>query len=143
MATATSAATIFLIRHADVTPPTTTTQALNAAGVVRAKELRHVLDDAGLKAVMTTSLKRSRQTGAPIAAHLGIVPTVIDDVSAIVAAILALPRTQTALVVGHSNTLGAIISGLGGPAIAPITATEFDNLFVLVGRRLAHLRYGA
>ena len=39
---------------------------------------------------------------------------------------------RTVLVVGHSNTIPAIIAALGGPKLPDICDTQYSNLFVLV-----------
>jgi broad specificity phosphatase PhoE len=134
--------TAVLIRHANVDAHGTDPE-LNAAGQARAQELVHVLGDAGVMAILVTSLRRSQQTAAPLAAALGIDPTVADQVDDAVAAIRARRRGETVLVVGHTNTVPEIIQGLGGPADVAIAADEFDRLFVLSQHRLTRLRYGA
>jgi broad specificity phosphatase PhoE len=134
---------VFLARHADVAAGGGTDPVLSDAGAARAKVLRRMLADTGIGAIFTTSLKRSRQTAAPLASELGLVPRVLDDVNDVVAALHDLPSATTALVIGHSNTLPVIIAGLGGPAIPNIGEAEFDNLFVQAGPCLSRLRYGA
>ena len=131
-----------LIRHADVNAGGTDPD-LNAAGQTRAQELVHVLGDAGIVAILVTSLRRSQQTAAPLAAALGIQPTVTDQIDDAVAAIRSRQRGDTVLVIGHTNTVPEIIAGLGGPADVTIGPDEFDRLFVLSERRLTRLRYGA
>ena len=135
--------TTVLIRHADVPSGMGPDPALSAEGLARAQELRHLLGDTGIEAIFVTGLRRSRQTAEPIAADLGITPTVIDDVDALVTAIRARPPASRVLVIGHTDTVPDVISGLGGPAIPAIGATEFDNLYVLTQADLVHLRYGA
>jgi broad specificity phosphatase PhoE len=103
----------------------------------------HVLGDAGVVAILVTSLRRSRQTAAPLAAALAVEPAMTDHVDDAVAAIRARQRGDTVLVVGHTNTVPEIIAGLGGPAGVTIAHDEFDRLFVLSERRLTSLRYGA
>ena len=134
--------TAILIRHADVDPDGDDPD-LNAAGQARAQELVHVLGDAGVVAILVTSLRRSRQTAAPLAAALGVDPAVTDQVDDAVAAIRARQRGDTVLVVGHTNTVPEIVAGLGGPAGVTIAHDEFDRFFVLSQRRLTTLRYGA
>jgi broad specificity phosphatase PhoE len=102
-----------------------------------------VLRDAGISAIFVTQFRRTQETAKPLAADLDITPTVIDDVEPLVTAIRALPPGSSALVVGHTNTVPGVIIGLGGPAVSPIGASEFDNLFVQAQGRLIHLRYGA
>jgi broad specificity phosphatase PhoE len=116
---------------------------LNEAGVTRSSELCHVLSDAGIEAIFVTHFRRSRQTAEPLEQMLGFAAEIIDDDAAIVAAIRALAASSVSLVIGHSNTVPAIITRLGGPSLPTIPATEFDNLFVLSSQRLTHLRYGA
>ena len=134
--------TAILIRHADVDADGTDPE-LNAAGRARAQELLHVLGDARVVAILVTSLRRSQQTAAPLAAALGVDPTVADEVDDAVAAIRSRQRGRAVLVVGHTNTVPQIIVGLGGPAGVTIGGDEFDRLFVLSERRLTPLRYGA
>jgi hypothetical protein len=66
-------------------------------------------------------------------------------VQAVVAAIRAHPNSVV-LVVGHSNTVPAIITVLGGPPIGDIAPTTYSNLYVLVPARghvrLVHGHYG-
>jgi broad specificity phosphatase PhoE len=134
---------VIAIRHADVDSATGPDPVLTAAGEARAEELRHVLGDAGITAIFVTSWQRTQLTAQPLAADLSLSPVVQDDVPATIAAVRALPRSTAVLLVGHTNTVPDLITGLGGPNIAPITASEFDRLFVLARGRLAFVRYGA
>jgi hypothetical protein len=67
------------------------------------------------------------------------------DTAGVIKAIRDL-KSGVVLVIGHSNTLPAIISGLGGPTVE-IPETEYDNLFVLtVGpshSSLLRMHYGS
>jgi 2,3-bisphosphoglycerate-dependent phosphoglycerate mutase len=40
-------------------------------------------------------------------------------------------RGQRVFVVGHSNTIGPIVTALGGEAPAEIADSEYDNLFIV------------
>ena len=134
-----------LIRHADVPAGAGTDPTLNGAGRSRAAELRHVLGDTHVSSIFVTQFRRTKQTAKPLAAQLGIVPTVIkqDDVALLTQTIQALPADAVALVIGHTTTLTDICAGLGGPPLPAIGPTEFDRLFVLAKGVLAQLRYGA
>jgi broad specificity phosphatase PhoE len=127
---------VVLIRHADVTSGGGADPPLNAAGTVRAQELRHVLGNSGITAIFVTSLQRTRTTAQPLAGDLGLQPTVRDDPASIVDAIGNLAGSTTVLVVGHSKTVPDLVLRLGGPTITPIAANEFDRLLVLASRRL-------
>jgi broad specificity phosphatase PhoE len=134
---------VVLIRHADVASGGGSDPPLSAAGSARARELAHVLGDAGVAAILVTSLQRSRQTAAPLAAALALTPAVVvDPVPDAVAAIRAQPAGAAVLVVGHTNTVPETIAALGGPADVTIGDDEFDRLFVLANGRLVALRYG-
>jgi len=133
---------VVLIRHADVDADGPD-PVLNTAGSARAQQLRHVVGDAGIDLILVTSLRRSGQTAAPLAAALGIAPVTTDATDDAMSAIRSRPSASAVLVVGHTNTVPQIIEGLGGPAGVTIGAEEFDRLFVLSARRLVHLRYGA
>jgi hypothetical protein len=72
----------------------------------------------------------------------------LGDVQGTVAAVKSRPTGEIVAVVGHSDTVGPIIEGLGGEPVGPIGPNEFDKLFVLFidpPRKvtLLKLRYGA
>lgn len=102
---------------------------LSAAGKARAQALAAMLKDAGVTAIYTTEYKRTKDTAAPLAEALKITPEVITsrDQAALVAKIKAHTK-GTVLVVGHSNSVPAVIKALGGADVT-IADTEYDNLF--------------
>ncbi len=134
-------ATAILIRHADVSDTPAGDPDLNPAGAARAQGLRHILRDAKVQQIFATQTRRSQQTASPLAADLDLPISDGGDIATLVQHVCSLSPSSTVLVVGHSNTLGPIIAGLGGPPISDIGATEFDNLFVVSAGRLTHLRY--
>jgi broad specificity phosphatase PhoE len=144
--------TIFLVRHAeraDTAAGTTTTDpSLSDPGRARAVSLATLLKDAGITAIFVTEYKRTRETAAPLADALGIVPTVIAQ-NGLKALIAKLRSTAgNVLVVGHSNTLPEMMKELG---VSPPTIgdADFDNLFMVMlgqpsgdqGPRLIRLHY--
>jgi broad specificity phosphatase PhoE len=145
--------TIILVRHAEKAVEPAADPALTAAGTARAEALIDVVKDAGVKAIVSTQFARTRGTAAPAAAKLGIVPEIADarapdHVRAVADSLLAHHRGETILVVGHSNTVPAIIAALGAPAPAPICDAEYDNIYVVVvppsGKAtVTHAHYGA
>jgi len=53
-------------------------------------------------------------------------------------------QTGTVLVVGHSNTVPAILAALGGPKLPEICETSFHHIFLLrPGAGWMQLSYGA
>jgi phosphohistidine phosphatase SixA len=143
---------VVLIRHADPAPGDDN-PGLSAAGTRKAATLARMLAGTGVTAIFTSSLRRTKDTAAPLAAQLTITPSVIDDDFATAAAQVKAAGSAAAtagacvLVVGHSNTVPEIIKALGGPANVTIGATEFDRMFVLHGPAsgagsLLSMRYG-
>jgi broad specificity phosphatase PhoE len=133
---------VILVRHADVPAHGGDDPGLSPAGLARAAALADVVGPAGIGTVIVSSARRTRDTAAPVAAALGVTPLVITEPPDILSAIAAAPAASTVLVVGHTDTVPDVITGLGGPLIA-IPHTEFGNLFVVAEGRLTHLHYGA
>ena len=140
--------TVILVRHAEKVDDSGD-PVLSVAGDARARELANVLADAGVTAILTTQYLRTRQTAAPLGERVGIVPVVVAASGAAHAADVAARVREhapggTIVVVGHSNTVPAIIRALGGPAVQ-IADGEYHHLFVLTladsGVRLIRSRY--
>ena len=139
---------VVLIRHSDRVQGQ---DQLSDIGLVRSQELVHVLEKAGVDAIIRSDTNRTAQTAAPLAAATGITPVVFppNNIAAFVDEIRS-HSGETVFVIGHSNTVPQIIATLGGPGIPEIAETEFDNLFVLTlcrcswrPARLLNLQYGA
>ena len=120
---------VVLVRHAE---PATggDNPGLSAAGRRRAATLAEMLAGAGITAIFTSELRRTKDTAAPLAALLSIRPVEIADAPA-AAARQVKAAGKRVLVVGHTNTVPQVIEALGGPANVVINAKEFDRMFVL------------
>lgn len=128
------ATTVLLIRHAEkgTTPPQD--PPLNPNGQARAKELLHVAQKAGVKAIYATNTLRSQQTVQPLSAQLNVPITTYPmyDFQGLKGMILPAHAGQVVLVAGHSDTMGSIIQALGGAGqTCTIQGDEFDNLCVV------------
>lgn len=138
------ATTIFIVRHAEKAGASGDVE-LSEVGEKRAACLAGALSGAKLDAIYTTEYKRTKNTAAPAAARSGVAPTVISgaDMNGLIAA-LKKAEGQTVLVVGHSNTVPAIIERLGGPKFT-IKDEEYDHLYVVTlihgQASVASLRY--
>lgn len=138
--------TVILTRHAEKAAAPPKDPPLTDAGKKRAESLASMLADSGVEAIYTTELQRTQQTAAVLVERVHVRPTVIPaaDTAALVQAIHA-RQSGVVVVVGHSNTLPAIIAALGGPKVN-IADPEYDNLFVLTVRSsqssLLRLHYG-
>ena len=133
---------VILLRHAEKALDQGKDPGLTGVGEARAQSLRGVLEHANVAAIITTEWQRTRATAAPIAAALNITPVIVDTSASAAdrhaGQVATAVRAQTAdvvLVVGHSNTVPAIIEALGGPAVAAIGDDDYDNLFLLWRRR--------
>lgn len=144
--------TVILVRHAEKASEPGGDPALSAAGQARAVALADALADAGIGSIVVSQFRRTRDTAAPLAERLGIAAQVIEaggDTAAHVAAVAGAIRASTGvvLVVGHSNTVPAIVAALGGPALPDLCESQFDRVFVLSEpfqrARLQRWRYGA
>jgi len=134
-----AAQTIFVVRHAERadaasggSPMMASDPDLSDAGRARATSLAAALKDARITAIFTTEYKRTRQTAEPLAKALGIEATVVAarDMPALIEKLKG--ATGNALVVGHSNTVGEVIAGLGVIEPVKLQDTDYDNLFVVV-----------
>ena len=69
-------------------------------------------------------------------------------VDAVAAAVRARPAGDVVLVVGHSNTIAAIVAALGGPKLPDLCDPQYSMLFILEfpatgPPRFIRARYGA
>jgi broad specificity phosphatase PhoE len=160
--------TLVLVRHADTAPQPD--RPLSEAGLKRAQDLASMLRNAGVNAIITTQLRRTRETAQPLAVLLGLVPEVIqvgetalvanpapgakfppEVVQARTEYLKVLERairgqSGVVLVVGHDWSVPGLIASLGGPELANICSSVFDKLFVLTSAQgkvsLVQARYG-
>jgi broad specificity phosphatase PhoE len=131
--------TVFVVRHAEradagstASPMMATDPDLSEIGKARAESLAIALKDARITAILTTEYKRTQQTAAPLAKALGVQATTVSarDMPALIEKIKT--ASGNVLVVGHSNTVGDVISRLGITDAVKVGDNDYDNLFVLV-----------
>lgn len=144
---------IILVRHAEKAYEPASNPGLSKAGRARAKTLATLLAPDRVGAIVSSPLQRTRATAEPLARQRGLdVQTVAIDgtLAEHVQNLTLLLRAQSAdtvLVVGHSNTVPAIIRALGGPFMPDLCETSFGHLFriYLDGGRVEVVRqhYGA
>ena len=148
-----TASLVLLVRHAEKAAEPASDPPLTVAGVARAQALAAALRDAGVTAVITTQLRRTRETAQPLAVARGLTPEVVPisraTIPAHVEAAAAAVRRHSGgvvLVVGHNNSVPAIITALGGPRLPEICESTYGDLFILQlsGReaRLVQAHYG-
>jgi broad specificity phosphatase PhoE len=147
---------VILVRHAEKAPIAAgeSDPLLSAAGEQRAQALADLLrrwelgpesraydPDAivrnrGIDRIFVTQYRRTQATAAPLAQLLRIVPdtfsTRATDHPAAVAAAARAHRGKALVVVGHSNSIPAIITALGAGPMADLCEAEYSNLFIVV-----------
>lgn len=132
-----SETTVYLIRHAEKASETDEDPDLSSRGRARAESLAVQLRDSGVNIIITSHLKRTRQTAAPLARLRNIRPEVIPISPTLPAherrtaeEVLRHPGA-TVLVVGHNNTIPNIVERLGGGKIGDICTYEYANLIIM------------
>ena len=146
--------TVIFVRHAEKAAVPEDDPSLSAAGQRRAAELKRQLVEAdvvaGIDAVYATSYRRTEETARPIAEALELSLNSYDanDTEAIMEHIVRKHKGKIILVVGHSNTLPALIGNMGASKkVPPIAEDEYDNIYIVsipwFGKtKTIRLRYG-
>lgn len=126
--------TIILVRHAEKAATPAADPTLTPAGTLRAEALARMVTDAGVRAIVSTQFVRTRATAAPAGAALGLSVETLDarlTPRATADSLLARYRGQAVLIVGHSNTVPAIVEALGAPRPLDICDAGYDNAYVV------------
>ncbi len=125
--------TVFVVRHAEKVDASDD-PVLSAAGLARAESLARHLKASGVTAILVNKLQRTQLTAAPLAAQLRLQPEVLDSAKPedVVAALRQRHASGVVLVVGHSNTVPAILSLLGCSEKVTLADGDYDDLFVVV-----------
>lgn len=146
--------TVIFVRHAEKTAEPADDPLLSLAGQQRAVELARQLVDAdvvaGIDAVYATPYRRTVDTAQPLADALGLPIISYDaaDTETIMEQIVRKHKGKIVLVVGHSNTLPALIGNMGASKKVPvIDEHEYDNIYIVsipwFGKtKTIRLRYG-
>ena len=143
---------VILVRHAEKAAQPAQDPPLTDAGSARAQALVAVARDAGVKAIISTQYLRTKNTVAPTATALSITPEIVNagpmpaHAKAVADQVMK-HAGETVLVVGHSNTIPAIVGALGAPQPRDLCDSEYDQVFVVVigeggPPRLIRSRYG-
>ncbi|HET6228830.1 MAG TPA: phosphoglycerate mutase family protein [Longimicrobiaceae bacterium] len=131
--------TVIVVRHAEKATDDPQDPALTPAGHARAAVLAQMLNGTTVSAIYTTQYKRTHETAEPLSAASGVAVTERPIGAAnsatyaqdLAREIMATQRGKTVVVVGHSNTVPAIVQALSGQTVPDIADTEYDHLFVV------------
>lgn len=146
---------VILVRHAEKATVGGNDPSLSELGQARAKALAATLADAHVTAIVTTTFKRTFETAGVLATdkNISIEKIAVEGgtpahVNAIAAAVKK-HANGVVLVVGHSNTIPAIVTALGGPKIPDLCDANYATLFHLVPAKdgkpasVVRAKYGA
>jgi len=138
--------TVVVIRHAEKDLSTGTLDPpLSEAGKARAALLSRMFGDGNalghLDAIYVTSPLRNRLTAAPLAARLGISPVIsaAEDPRELARRVLREHGGGRILIVGHSDTVPAIVAALGGGDNVPAMGDdEYGTMYIVTVPRIGH-----
>ena len=130
--------TVIFVRHAEKATLPADDPGLSESGKRRAAELARQLVDAdvvaGVDAIYSTSYRRTEETAQPVAEALNL-PILAYDASnteMIIDEIVKKHKGKIILVVGHSNTVPAMIGNMGASKKVPaIDEGEYDNIYIV------------
>ncbi len=145
---------VILVRHAEKAAVGGDDPPLSDLGTARAADLAAALRASMPSAIIVSSRQRTALTAADVAKLSGITTTVVSLEGGGAAHIAAVAKavqqaSGVVLVVGHSNTIPAVIKALGGPTLPDICDATYSHLFAMTPARdgkpptLVMSRYGA
>ena len=131
--------TVVIIRHAEKQIGTIDDAPLSPQGEQRATRLAQMFGDSDafgrVKRVYVTDTRRTQQTAAGLTQRIGVSPVVLDPKASageIARRVLRENRGGLAIVVGHSNTVPALVKQLSGADQVPAMGDEeFDTMYVV------------
>lgn len=129
--------TVIVVRHAEKLDASQDSP-LSAQGVARADQLAAMLGGASeaspIRSIYASDARRARDTAAPLAARLALPVVTLpgDDVEALLARLRRDGRGRTSVVIGHSNTVPRIVSGLtGGRFEVAVPPEDYGSMFIV------------
>lgn len=139
LSTPLSANTIYLVRHAEKQHEGAD-PALTECGKARAQALAELLAEVQLSEVYATPYQRTQQTAAPVARQQQLRVSLYDPREPSLLKEQLAQATGPVLVVGHSNTVPALVTLLSGIDVAPLSEQQFDLLYQVESNGLASVR---
>jgi broad specificity phosphatase PhoE len=136
-----STTTVYVLRHAEQVRDGSKDPPLSAAGEARAARLREVFGGGGaglgIDGIIVTELRRTQDTARPLADVRGIPVLVVEAGSPREAARRAVHDFHggRVLIIGHSNTVPAIVEALSGRAVPPMGEDDFSTVYVVARPR--------
>lgn len=124
---------VVLVRHGEKQPTPADDPSLSEAGVARARALDAALANAVPGTIVVSTRKRTVETAAVVQQRVGVAPTVItldaQHVQNVAAAVMK--ARGVVLVVGHSNTIPAIVNALAGTTFPDICDAHYATMYLV------------
>jgi broad specificity phosphatase PhoE len=140
---AASTTTVFVMRHAEKAEAPAEDPPLSPAGEARALELAQHFGRApkalSFDSIIVSELRRTQETVRPLANRLGIPVIVVPAADPAKAAHRALDENRggRVLIVGHSNTVPAIVEALSGEDVPEMSEQEYGLVYVVAVPRFS------
>ncbi len=138
---ATAQRAVFVVRHAEKQSEANEPGVpLSEAGRARAERIARMLKNAGVTAIYSTDTVRTLETAKPLARALQIAIRKYaakgadggPDLRPLADRFKSEHARDVVFVVGHSDTVPALLKALGCSEEVQITADRYDDLFVVV-----------
>jgi len=126
--------TVILVRHGEKAATADRDPDLSPAGAARAARLPQLLANALPAAVYASEYRRTQQTARPLALAAGVPIRMLPASTApedLLKRLCALPDGSTAAVVGHSNTLPALVQAWSGEPAEAIADGDYGRIYVV------------
>jgi phosphohistidine phosphatase SixA len=133
---------VMVVRHAEAVAGAGEDPLLSADGEARAQRLAALMTTAqgfAPDGIVVSGLRRTQETARPLAAALGVPVVVVEesDPRAVAERALAEFQGQRVLIIGHSNTVPAIVQRLSREAVPAMSETEFGTLYAVAVPRFS------
>lgn len=124
-------ATVFVVRHMeklDGDDP-----ALSPAGQARAERLAEMLASARIDAIYASQYRRTGDTAAPLAERLSLPVHRYDAARTerFIDNIRSRHRSDTIVIIGHSNTVPALVAALSGRDVGELSEDRYGDVFIV------------
>jgi broad specificity phosphatase PhoE len=139
--------TVIVIRHAEKDLAGGTDPKLTGDGEARAALLARLFGVSGaqgrIDAIYVSATERSRATAAPLAAALHVTPVIAaGDAKGLARRVLREHSGGRVLIVGHSDTVPAIVAELSGERDIPeIGAAEYGAMYIVTVPRFGRANF--
>jgi 2,3-bisphosphoglycerate-dependent phosphoglycerate mutase len=142
--------TFIIMRHAEK-ESTGTDPNLTSDGILRADELKRILNNISIKTIYSTPFNRTRQTVQPLATSKSLSITeyaTSTPYAQLVSDIRAANKGKVVVIVGHSNTVPDILKEISNNSFnITISDSQYDNLFIVslpekLSPTITQLKYG-